>query len=534
MIEIEEDLVKKNDNWEIYLVGLSELNKKNISDKLETKKYLNKDFLVRDINNESIYDEIGKYYPAVIIIELTEYHKKNNLCLDIIKYIRRKIKNNCTQILISLSEDSELIESDVIIEYDINGIIKHGDLLNENLFISIISSIKTYKVMFELGESRKKLLKAHKKLIENNQFKSNFFAKMSHEIRTPLNGIMLTTELLKEENLSVEVKEYADLIDKSTKRLLPIINNILDYSKLEVGKLKVNNKIFNIKDEFIELVNNFRLSAEYKNIELYYSLDLEMDKSLIGDVGKFRQILTNLLSNALKFTDKGKISIECKKISSNKKNELYRFSIEDSGIGIPSEKINKIFNLFEQIDSDRKGTGLGLAICKELVSLMGGNIRVESYYGVGSKFVFDLPFKVNEKIDIDEKEVKIYKPNYYNMNKILIADDDECSIKVLKKLLEKIGIASDVASDGYEVIEKLEKHDYKMILMDIEMPRLNGYEATDIIRKDMMNYTIPIIAISAYANKKNYEEALIKGLNGYVVKPIIHTELIEIIDKYIR
>jgi len=237
------------------------------------------------------------------------------------------------------------------------------------------------------------------------------------------------------------------------------------------------------------------------------------------------------LGNALKFTKNGKIFVECSIVEEGLTSSKVRFSVEDTGIGIPKDKLSGIFNMFEQVIDSNNGTGLGLAICKELVSLMGGEIKVESYLGIGSKFYFDIVFDKAKSSVVANEDVKIYKPNYKYTKKILIADDDENSSKILKNLLFKIGIDSDIAINGYDVLDKIEKNEYKMILMDIDMPYLDGYRTTEIIRK--RDREIPIVAISAHASDLNFEHAIKNGVDGYVVKPIVHKELIKIIDKFI-
>jgi len=367
-------------------------------------------------------------------------------------------------------------------------------------------------------------------------FKSKFLSNMSHEIRTPLNGIIGLTHVALKNCSEPTQKNIIDNIASSSEILLGIINDILDISKIEAGKMSIEKVDFNLKT-LLNTVNNINLTnINEKDISLridYHDID---NFNFIGDSLRITQILNNLISNAIKFTSSGEIVIDV----SRKENSSLLFKVIDSGIGIKEDQLPFLFKDFSQADmsTSRKygGTGLGLSISKKLVQLMGGDIWVKSIYTQGSTFNFSLPLKNSLKMLEKVKEDTITlealkeKVNKLEAIKVLVAEDNKMNQMVLSMLLEDSSITLDFALDGEEALKKFKINQYNFIFMDIQMPNMNGYESSEAIRK--LDKNIPIIALSANVKKEDKEKAIDAGMNDYLTKPIELEELYYILIKY--
>ncbi|MEO8085316.1 MAG: tetratricopeptide repeat protein [Bacteroidota bacterium] len=396
---------------------------------------------------------------------------------------------------------------------------------------------KGLQIRFDLEE-----LKKQKEIAElSDKLKEQFLANVSHEIRTPMNGIIGMAHLLEQSTPTNEQQEYIDAIKLSAQNLMIIINDILDFSKINAGKIEFIQSEFNIRELMKGTIQLMQVKAAEKKISLTSVIDFHIKDILSGDPIRLNQIITNLVSNALKFTENGKVTIDIKLVEANESKCKLRFRISDTGIGIPENKLKTIFDSFEQADNNKRrqeGTGLGLTIVKQLVELQGGSIYVKSIIDEGSEFVFDLAFTISgEQHHAPEKEtpVVIEQKDFSSIN-ILIVEDNKVNQLLVKNMLKKFGFTKfDCAENGKTALEILKKNNYHLILMDIQMPEMDGYEITQEIRKNFPSPVreTPIIALTADASEKEKMRAREAGMNDYVVKPYTPEELYTTMSRYI-
>lgn len=381
-------------------------------------------------------------------------------------------------------------------------------------------------------KQEKELKKMNQELVNASEAKSQFLANMSHEIRTPLNGIMGLVDFMIEENPTDIQKEYLQIIQNSSKNLKNIINDILDYSKIQAGKFEIINKPFSLKT----LLNNtgelFRTSIEQKALQYELKVENIQHNFLIGDALRINQVLSNILSNALKFTKKGSVKLRVYQTKSTLENITTIFEVEDTGVGISEEFGNKLFEEFTQGNESNtkelKGTGLGLTISKSLIELMGGSISYKSKEGVGTQFTIKIKLPYSDILQENMINTKNYRLK--EKKNALLVEDNEVNQLISKKILNDLGFEIDIVVNGKEGVEKTKNSLYDIIFMDIQMPIMDGYEATKKIRE--FNKDIPIIALSAAVMEEETQKAINSGMNNHLSKPIEKDILIGVLNQF--
>ncbi|MDH5465075.1 MAG: ATP-binding protein, partial [Thiovulaceae bacterium] len=373
---------------------------------------------------------------------------------------------------------------------------------------------------------------------EAEKAKSAFLANMSHEIRTPINGINGFTQLLKESELNQQQYHYLDLIDTSTKLLIGTINDILDFSKIESNKMELSYTNIDLVKEMNNFVKIFMEKAHEKSIDFVFTIDEEIHPVISIDPLHLKQILSNLISNALKFTpENGSIAFHIQKIKENDTMQTLKFSIKDSGIGIPKERHHAIFESFTQADSSttRKfgGTGLGLSISNSLVNLMGGKLSLESQEDHGSSFSFELHLYKEDpnKVSLDDDQETTITENMHFDLDVLVVEDYDINQILITTLLDNLGITSHLAENGQQAVDMSRQHAYDLILMDINMPIMNGIDATTIIKKEDKN-PVPIIALTANILDEDIRRCIDAGMEDTLIKPIQPKKLTKILENY--
>ncbi len=375
----------------------------------------------------------------------------------------------------------------------------------------------------KIAEEAKDIAESATKIAEDAvRSKQQFLSNMSHEIRTPMNAIIGFTKVLLKSDLNEKQKEYLNAIKMSGDALTVLINDILDLAKVDAGKMVFEQTPFKIAASISAMIHLFETKIQEKNLQLIKKYDDKIPRVLSGDPVRLHQIILNLVSNAVKFTSEGKITISARLLNETEEKADIEFSVSDTGIGIPEDRMVHIFENFQQATSETArlygGTGLGLAISKQLVESQGGTITAKSKLGEGSTFSFILSFqKTNAEVELD-KVINVLTTKVQNV-KVLVVEDIALNQLLMKTLLDDFGFEHDIAENGKIAIEKLQNSSYDIILMDLHMPEMNGFEATEFIR-NKMNSHIPIIALTADVTTADLNKCTAVGMNDYISKPL--------------
>ncbi|MDD5134723.1 MAG: response regulator [Phycisphaerae bacterium] len=434
-----------------------------------------------------------------------------------------------------------------------------GDSLEYTLVRTIRYAIERKRTESSILEAKQDLEKINARLLKAtktaqemaaeaeraNAAKSEFLANMSHEIRTPMNAIIGFSEVLEEETLTEQQKQYIKLILDSSRHLLGLVNDILDFSKIEAGQMNTESIECDVRALLENVESLIKPSVEKKNLQLKIECSDDVPIVIMTDPARLRQCLINLLSNSVKFTEQGYVKIFAHKVSKDN-NPFVEFAVSDTGIGIPAEKLGTIFDSFTQADGSttRKygGTGLGLTITKQLAELMGGNVTTESQVGHGSTFKFLVPATIPQEQSLEsglsentgeteqETEDKQGSLQAEFSGRVLVAEDGMANQVLIKLLLEKLGFVVTVAKDGLEAIDAVKNQHFEIIFMDMQMPNLNGYETTKRLRS--LGINTPIIAMTANTAAEDEKQCVAAGCDNFVPKPIDKALLLKVIREY--
>jgi len=530
-IQIKKTLVKNNSKQNV------KIPKKSFLSRIFSSKKKNKNdisVVLPSISSDSVQKKILKIITQTQQEERIKENSELSKEIDITQ--RENIVMGNIFFLLKSMEEKELIEgikriniateeTTAKISFINNMLASFGLLLAVMFLYFIYLDIKRAKRFREqLQIAKNNAEQATQKAEESNKLKEAFLSNMSHEIRTPMNAIMGFSDLLFKKKLGEKEKEYVKIIKSAGENLLTIINDILDISKIEAGMVTFEQHPFSIKEIFKSLNVLLMEKAKEKKLELSFNYDESIPDVLLGDNIRLTQIIVNLVDNAIKFTKEGSVHVYAKVLKNENENTLMEFSINDTGIGIPKDKLEFIFERFRQAETHttRKygGTGLGLSIAKQLVQLQGGTLSVKSKINEGSEFSFFISYKKSLQTQVLSDVIE-KKYNIENLSKIkiLLVEDNQLNVLLISSLFSENNLKIQVAENGSDCIEKLKETKFDIILMDMEMPVMNGYEAASIIRNNMKN-NIPIIAMTAHAMTGEKEKCLSLGMNDYISKPI--------------
>lgn len=498
----------------------------------------------RAINNSGIISEVHIVSNAHSAFEIVDAHSFDCIFIDYvlpelngIEVVKKLTEMNVKAAMIVITSQTDEQLADLAIAAGATNYLTKSLISPEGISLIIRNSLSIKQIQFELEEAKNRAEKAVR-------VKEEFLSNMSHEIRTPLNAIIGFNDLLKQSPLNQEQEKYIEIVNAASRNLMVIINDILDISKMESGIIELENLPITIKEIAENVINLQSEKAKEKGLKLLLSIGDGVPESVLGDSTRISQILINLIGNALKFTNKGFVELIISETTRKDNETLLKFSVIDTGIGIEKDQLENIFERFTQAESSTTrvygGTGLGLNICQKLVELHNGKIELKSEIGKGSEFSFEIQFLIPSS-----EQLKL-KDNNFNVNKldidnkkglvgtsILIVEDNEHNQLLATAYLKKHGASVEIAENGSIAIEKLKNQAYDLILMDLEMPVLDGCAATKIIREDLKLKT-PIIACSAHPLIGQRQKCFDKGMNGMLSKPYSEELLLNEISHLIK
>lgn len=516
----------------------------------QIRELLARDFLHRKTLEKQLYGSEEKYMNLLDQLSEAIYFTSadgqflefNKATGELLGYTSEELRKlNARHIYASPGDRETFVniinEKNEVVDYEVQLKRKNGEIIDclETSTVKFSSSgnIIGYQGIIRDITFRKKAeaLQRGKDLAEQaNKFKAEFLANMSHEIRTPMNAIVGMVHLLHQTELTPKQVEYLHAIDTSAASLLELINDILDFSKIEAGKLQLEEKYFSLRQGISDLIETIRFKADEKNLKLELDIDEHIPAFISGDPLRLNQILLNLVSNAIKFTQQGEIRVMVKLIDMINQKARILFTVSDTGIGIAPGKLNTIFDSFTQATTDTTriygGTGLGLAIVKRLIDMLNGAIMVKSKPGEGSEFIFEVDFTVQQdsSVKMPEPEAVVELPDDIGNCRILLAEDHPINQLVTSEMLKGKwkNIVVDIVNNGREAIEKLKTTHYDLILMDVQMPEMNGHDATRYIRSEFQPPVskVPILAFTAYATTGEADKCIEAGMDDYISKPV--------------
>ena len=468
----------------------------------------------------------------IAIVLLDVVMESDDSGFEVVSYIRNQLHNYITRILLRTGQPGLAPERQVIHDYDINDYIAKTEATTDRLNLSITNALRSYRDILRAEYLTHRVVSAEleqQQALQASQAKSAFLAHMSHEIRTPLNGIIGMADILADTELSEEQQGYLTDIHNSGRALLGIVNDVLDLSKIEAGKLELDPRSFKLLDMIAEINSMFHAPMKHKSIQYSQTISAAVPENLYADSLRLQQLIMNLLGNALKFTQNGgEIGLKIDVIDMPKATEeadsddlALNITVTDTGIGIDQSRLAKIFDAYQQAESHTSriygGTGLGLSLCRQIAQLMGGDIEVESRLQTGSVFSARIMVKQSDGRKGSLGDVGFARRSFSGM-KVLVAEDNATNRKVISMLLKKLKVDAVIVDDGQQLLECIDSIDPDLVLMDCHMPIMDGFEATKALRQ--RGNTVPIFALTAGVSTEERIECANIGMNEVLTKPV--------------